>query len=167
MAGRERRLDRGVDGRVIGRVIAHDPLGDAGFVDAGIARHDRAIGDPHHQGRVVPAAIGIDQQTREIAEHGGSAERLCHRASHLGRADVVGDVAFELLRRQTEQVQLGRDRIRRMVAEQQDARRRIAGNDLDIAGLPRRNTALQALVRTHHDLGPSRHIASCAPARAA
>ncbi|CAD5250808.1 hypothetical protein BOSE21B_10830 [Bosea sp. 21B] len=165
VAGSDRRLDRGVDRGVIGRVIARDPFGDPGFVDPGIARHDRAVGDPHHQSRIVAAAIGIDQQAREIAEHGRSAQRLRHRPRHLGRSDIVGDVAFELLRRQAEQVQLRRDRIGRMVAKQQDAARRIPRDDLDIAGLPHRSTALQVLVRTHHDLGPS--VASrAAPAQA-
>ena len=53
--------------------------------------------------------------------HGRSAQRLGERTCHAGGADVVGDVACELLGRQAQRAVLRRQRIARMVAQQDNA----------------------------------------------
>ena len=74
------------------------------FVGVGlrVARHDRAVGIAHDKGRIVGAAVGIDQQPREGRENRRRREPARQRARKRGRADVVGDMPLQRRARQTE-----------------------------------------------------------------
>ena len=67
-----------------------------------VSGHDGAVIELANQRRIVLAAIGIDQQPRKIGEHRRHAEQGGQFARHRLDADVVGDVAVELRRRQAE-----------------------------------------------------------------
>ena len=60
----QHRLDLGLDRAAIGRPVQPPAALDLVGVDPRVARHDRAVGNSHDQRRVVGAAIGVDQQSR-------------------------------------------------------------------------------------------------------
>ena len=95
--------------------------GDPVLVDPGVAGHHRPVGKPHDQGRVVPAAVRIDEQAREPGEDRRGAEPAGEGPRHRGRADVVGDVALELGFRHAEIAEIRRHRVGGMVAQEQHA----------------------------------------------
>ena len=81
-------LDQAIDAQVIGFVVLpHAPLA-LGAVEMTVARHHRAVGDAHDERRIVEAAIGIDQQTREARENGGRVQHLRRRACVTAAAPI-------------------------------------------------------------------------------
>ena len=89
------RVDRGRDRGIVGIVEALDPPLDLGLVRPRVAGHHRAVGEAHHEGRVVPAPVGVDDEPGEPREDRRSPEAPRERARDVGGADVVGDVALE------------------------------------------------------------------------
>ena len=81
---------------MIGPVEARDAARPLGLVDPRIAGHDGAVRDPHDEGRVIGAAIGIDEQAREAVMRRRTAERLREAARDRLDPDVIGDMALEL-----------------------------------------------------------------------
>ena len=94
-------------------------------VDRRIAGNHGAVRQAHDEGRIVLAAIGIDQQAREGRQHRRHAEPPRQAAADRRRARIVGDVALELARRQAEIAVFGRQAVVGMVADDQHAGRRV------------------------------------------
>ena len=120
-AGGDATLDQAIDAQVIGFVVLpHAPLA-LGAVEMTVARHHRAVGDAHDERRIVEAAIGIDQQTREARENRGRVQHLGDAPRHCRGADIVGDMALELVGRQPECSVLARNCVNGVIAHQQQA----------------------------------------------
>jgi hypothetical protein len=105
------------DGGVVGPVKACNAALALGLVDPAVPRNHRPVRQAHDEGGVIHAAVGIDQQARVAGQNRRRPQPGREAQHHRARADVVGDVAFELFGRQTEVAVLGRQRIRGMVAE--------------------------------------------------
>ena len=88
-------------------------------IGAGVARHDRAVGKAHDEGRIVQAPIGVDDQARKGRQHGRRAELGRERAGHVRGADVVGDVPLERLARQSERPVTRRNGVGGVIADDQ------------------------------------------------
>ena len=115
-------VDDGVDGAVIGRVIEADAPLALGVVEVAVAGDDGAVGQAHDERGVVGAAVGVDQQPRVARQHApGRPVRPRARASRCGGADVVGDVALQLLGGQPQGAVAGRNGVAGVVAEQDQA----------------------------------------------
>ena len=113
------------------------PFGD---VDMAIARDYRTVRQSHDQGRVVLAAVRVDEEARKGREHSGCAEPSREAARHVGRTDVVGDVALEFGGVEPEPPVLRRDLVARMIAEEDEARTDVAINLDEGRVLVRRRT---------------------------
>jgi len=96
-----------------------------------VAGNDRAVGDLHDERRVVFAAIGIDQEPREAAEHGGHAEPLRQPAGQALDPYVVGDVAAEGFLGQAEPAVFVGKAVHRMVGKQHHAAVIVTGYDFE------------------------------------
>ena len=66
-------------------------------VVAGVTGNDRTVGKPHDQGRVIVAAIGIDQQPRKPPEYRRRTGVARKRPRQCVDADVVGDMALQFI----------------------------------------------------------------------
>ena len=69
-SGREHLLDLGRDRVAIRRPEQAAAAFDLGGVDSRVAGNDRAVGNAHHERRIVGAPIGVDQQARKGRQHG-------------------------------------------------------------------------------------------------
>ena len=87
---------------MIGLVVEAQALLALGVVELAVAGDHGAVREAHDERRVVAPAVGVDQQPRVARHHGRRAERGRERAHDRRDADVVGDVALELLGRQAE-----------------------------------------------------------------
>ena len=125
LAESDHRLDLTLDRLVVGPVIMLDPGLDLLRPEADIPRHDEPVGDLHDERRVVEAAIGVDQEAREAGEDRRRAERLGQTLRHGCGAEIVGDMAVQILRFEAQRaVGLG-DRVLGVVAEDQEACARV------------------------------------------
>ena len=136
-----------VDGAVIGRVVEAGAALALGVVEAAVARDHRPVREAHDEGGVVGAAVGVDQQARIARQQRGRTERGGEASRHLRGADVVGDVALELLRRQSQGAVGRRNGIAGMVAEQDQAGVRTAFQDAVAVVLLRADTRAPAMRR--------------------
>ena len=122
LPGREHRIDRRRDlvsvRRPEARAAAVISRSSASALPGTIAPSERA----HDQGRIVQAAIRVDDQARIGRQHGRRAERGRERAGHVRGADVIGDVPFERRARQSERPVIGRDGVVRVIANDQRPR---------------------------------------------
>ena len=119
--GGDALLDQAVDAQVVGLVeMPHAPIALL-FVDVAVARHDRAVGDAHDERRVVEPAIGIDQQPRETRRDGRRTQFLGEDPRDSLGADVVGDMAFQLVGRQPQRAVGVRDGVAGVIAQQKQA----------------------------------------------
>ena len=125
-------MDRGDhrrDGVVIGLVEALDaalPLVGSHRV---VGRDHRAVIELADEGRIVLAAVRVDQQAREIGEDRRRAGHRGELRRHGLDADIVGDVTPELVFRQTEIAILVRQRVAGMVGDQDETLRAVALDD--------------------------------------
>ena len=125
LAESDRRLDLTLDRLMVGPVIMLDPGLDLLMLEADIPRHDEPVGDLHDERRVVEAAIGVDQEARELGEDRRRAERLGQTLRHGGGAEIVGDMAVQILRFEAQRaVGLG-DGVLGVVAEDKEASARL------------------------------------------
>ena len=102
-----------------------------GLIDKRIARNDGAVRHPHDQGRIIGAAIGIDEKARKCGHERRTAEPLGEAARHRLDPDVIGNMPFELLGRQTERAIFLRNGISGVIGEEDDAPPQIAGNPVE------------------------------------
>ena len=121
LAGREHRIDRRRDLLPVRRPEARAAAGDLPCIGVGVARHDRAVGKAHDQRRIVQAPIRVDDQARKGRQHGWRAKFGRERAGHVGGADVIGDVPFERLARQSERPVAGRNGVGGVIANDERA----------------------------------------------
>ena len=127
----ENSIELRPNGGVVWRVVALDPCGDLGRVGMRIAGDERAVRDPHDEGRVVGAAVRVDQEAREARQDRRSSEAGGEVARDRRGADVPGDVARQLAGRQAERAVHARQRVRGVVAQEEQAGCGIARDDLD------------------------------------
>jgi hypothetical protein len=85
-----------------------------------VAGDHRAVIKLADQGRIVLAAVGIDQQARKIGHGGGGSEPCREPARHGFDTDVIGDMAVELVRRQAKVAILFRKAAFGVVAQQHE-----------------------------------------------
>lgn len=125
-ARRQRAVERRGDGRVIGRMKHRDAtpefFGATARIDIAIGRHDRAVRQFHHDGRIVFPAIEIDEKPRKARQHRRGAKRPRQRPGNTGRADVVCNVTREFRIGQAERAITRRQRVGRVVADHQKGR---------------------------------------------
>ncbi len=131
----ERLGDHLLDRGMIGRMEGGDAMREFGRVamriDIAVGRHDRAVGQFHHDGRIVLAAIEIDEKARETRKHRRAVETGGEAARDARRADIPGDVALKLRRRKTERAIAFRQRIGGVIADHQELRRALAVNEFE------------------------------------
>ena len=114
--------DRLVVGLVVG---VNAPLQRIG-IEPDIARHDETVCDLDHQRRVVEATVGVDQEPREARQDRRRAQALRQTLGDGSGAEIVGDVAMEVLLLQAEAIKGRRDRVLGMVAEDEEASASVA-----------------------------------------
>ena len=115
------RFDHLCAGAAIGPPVGFDSPGDFVGADAGVAGNERAVRDAHDEGGVVLAAIGVDEQAGEQRQRRRGAGQRREPSRHLLGANVIGDMALERIGRQAEVAIGRRQRVARMVAEQDQA----------------------------------------------
>ena len=120
-AAGEATIDDGVDGAMVGLVIEAHALVALARVEPAVARNDGAIREAHDKRGIVGATVRVDQQPRVACHHRRGTQRRGERPRHLRRADVVGDMAPELLRRQAQRAVARWQSIAGMVAQQNQA----------------------------------------------
>ena len=86
-----------------------------------IAGHNAAVGKLHDQGRIVGTAIEVDEKARPARQYRRRIERFGKSPCHLRRSDVIGNVGLEQFRRETERAIGPGQRIRRVIADEQQA----------------------------------------------
>lgn len=126
--------ERLLDGGMIGRMERGNAMREfrriAIRVDVAVVRHDGAVGEFHHDGRIVLAAIEIDKQARKAREHRRTVEIGGH-ACDTRRTDIPGDVALKFRRRKTESAVTFRQRIGGVIADHQKPRRTLRVNKFE------------------------------------
>ena len=90
-----------------------------------------AIRKAHDEGWIVDAAIGIDEEARKPRQNCRSAEARCEAAGDPGRANIVGDVTVELFPGKTERAIGYWQRVDRVIAKEEDARRKASLDSFD------------------------------------
>ena len=100
--GMRHRGNHRADGVVVGPVEAVEPFFPLLGGHRIVSRHDGAVIELADQRRVVLASVGVDQEPREAGKHSRRVERRRQLARHRLDADVIGDMALELRRRQAE-----------------------------------------------------------------
>jgi hypothetical protein len=112
-------LDQAVDAQVVGLVVLPHTAVALGGVYVAVAGNDRTVGDAHNERRIVEPAVGIDQQAREARADGRRAQFLRKDPCDGLGADVVGDVAFQLVGRKPQRAVVVRNGVAGVVAQQQ------------------------------------------------
>ena len=92
-----------------------------GRVELAVAGDHRPVGEAHDEGRVVAAAVGVDQQARVAGHDGGRAELGRQRPHDRRNADVVGDVPLQLRWRQPQGAVVRRQQVAGVIAEDDEA----------------------------------------------
>ncbi len=87
-----------------------------------VAGDDGPVRQPHDEGRIVGAAVGVDQQAREAGEDRGGGEPRGQRLGEEGGTGIPRDVALELGRRQPERGEFRGHVVGSMVAEDEEGR---------------------------------------------
>ena len=146
--GRRDLADRLGNGGVVGPMVGLKPVLPFLRRDRMVAGDDRAVRDPHDQGRIVLAAVGIDQQAREAAHHRRHAEAGGKPARQVLDADVIGDVAGKGAFRQAQPAVARRQTVRRVIGEEHEATVGIAVDDFE--GAVVRMLARHAISRGGH-----------------
>jgi uncharacterized membrane protein len=132
----QRRLSRGgahcgnlgVNGRVIGPEKMREPMHALAIIQRAIAGNQSPVIDLADQGRVILAAIGIDQQPRKCRHHSRHLQLGGQRPGQRFDADIIGDVALKFAFRQAQRAIGGRKTPHGMVCHQQQTRLSITGN---------------------------------------
>src|SRR5262249_20000234 len=99
---RQGGIDLGGDGGMVGAMEPREAPLALDLVNAGIARNDGAVREAHDQRRVVSTSVGIDQEPRKRGHKRRTAEPESKAARHRLDPDIIGDMALELLWRQSE-----------------------------------------------------------------
>ena len=99
--------------------------------NSGVSRDDIAVRKPHDECWIVGAAIRIDEEPRKSRKNGRGAKNLGETAGDPGGANIIGDMTGELLLAQTKRAIGFWQRVRRVVAKEEDARRKISLDSLD------------------------------------
>ena len=136
---------------VIGPVVALDPFRALALVDRAVSRNHRPVGEPHDQRRIVAAAIGIDQETRELRQHRRRVETPRQRQRHGAGAGIPGDVTRERVGSEPQRPISGRDAVLGMIADQDEAARRVALDDREwrkavVAAIPVEIVSIGAMI---------------------
>ena len=111
------------DRAVVGDEGVGEAPADRGRRQLAVARNLGAVAERRDRGRIARQTVGIDDQARDVAQHGRRIEQAREPARHIGRADVERDVALELLRGQAEIAKPAGDPVPGMVADQKQRRR--------------------------------------------
>ncbi len=127
---RARRRNHRRNRLMIGGMAARDAPGDFGRIHRAIARNDRTIRQAHDQCRVIRAAVKIDQQARPARNDRGRVKGSSHRARNARSTDVPGDVTLEFVGGKAQRAIFGRQGVRRMVADKDQALVAIGPDDL-------------------------------------
>ena len=120
-AGRVPRLqgapDRGADGGIVRIVEPRDAAPDVGLVRARVAGHDRPVGEPHDESRIVSSPVRVDDEAGEPRQDRRRVQMPGEGPRHRGGADVIGDVAAELGLGKAQIAEIGRHGVRGVVAQ--------------------------------------------------
>ena len=128
-AGCEAGLDRALDRLVVGSEIARDAFFALFGLELPVAGDDGAIRQTHDESGIVLAAIEVDQQPGIVRHHGRHSKPRRERAGDAGSADIVGDVAAQLLGREAKGAVPAGKSVGCVVAQQQKAGSRTASQD--------------------------------------
>ena len=123
----DHRGDRGAVGLPIMRVAIFDLFGANSCVSGDYI----AVREPHDECWIVGAAIGIDEEARKPRQNCRSAETASETAGDPGRANIVGDVTVELFSGQTERAIGFWQRVGRVIAKEEDTRRKATIDSFD------------------------------------
>jgi hypothetical protein len=100
----------------------------------GFDRHDRAVGDAREERGVVEAAVHVDQQSGKFRRDGGRTQRLRDAPRYRQRADVIGDMALELLGVEPQRSVGGGDGVDCVIADEDQPGVAAPGHDLVAVG---------------------------------
>src|SRR5450631_2517459 len=114
--------DRGAVGLPIARASGFDLSG----INSRVTGDDMTVRKPHDEGGIVSAAIGIDEEARKPRQNRGSPKNTGQMAGDPGGANIVGDVTGELFLGQTEGAIGAWQRVSRVIAKKEDARRKVS-----------------------------------------
>ena len=113
----DRRGDRGAVGLPIMRAAIFDLRG----VDLHISGDYIAVRKPHDESWIVGTAIGIDEEARKPRQNCGRPKNTGQMARDPGGTNIVGDVTAELFLGQAEGAIGFWQRVRRVIAKEEDA----------------------------------------------
>ena len=116
-------------------MIGPEHLPHAGFalciVQADIAGNHRRLADFGDRGRVAGRPVAVDHQAGIGLPDQRRIQRLGDLPRHLPDADIPADMAREFPVRQTQRIQAARNAVGRVVAGQEERRRRFRMADHD------------------------------------
>lgn len=149
---RDETIEDLLDGVMIGAVKLLNPRLTLDRVDGPVAGNDGAVGEPHDEGWIVEAPVGVDQETGKAAENGDRLQALGKPAGDAGGADIVCNMTLEHVVGQAEIVVALGDEIAGVVAEDNDRAVGISAYDLKTrafaVGMGRRWAAVRIFLHT-------------------